>query len=83
MLIFSSRWLELPLYLGLIAAQCASVFLSLKELSHLILHAFEFTEQQIMLMVLGLIDVVMISNLLFILPAIGIAHVDRMTQTKY
>ncbi|GLS99588.1 UPF0114 protein [Sphingobium jiangsuense] len=64
LLIFSSRWLQLPLYLGLIAAQCVYVFLFLKELSHLILHAFEFTEQQIMLMVLGLIDVVMISNLL-------------------
>jgi len=64
LLIFSSRWLQLPLYLGLIAAQCVYVFLFLKELAHLILHAFEFTEQQIMLMVLGLIDVVMISNLL-------------------
>ena len=64
LLIFSSRWLQLPLYLGLIAAQCVYVFLFLKELWHLILHAFEFTEQQIMLMVLGLIDVVMISNLL-------------------
>lgn len=40
-------------------------------------------EQHIILLVLGLIDVVMISNLLFILQAIGIAHVDRMTQTKY
>jgi uncharacterized protein (TIGR00645 family) len=40
------------------------VFLFLKELKHLVLHAWEFTEQQIMLVVLGLIDVVMISNLL-------------------
>ncbi|MGE4411433.1 MAG: TIGR00645 family protein [Sphingomonadales bacterium] len=63
-LIFGSRWLQLPLYLGLIVAQCVYVFLFLKELLHLILHAYEFTEQQIMLMVLGLIDVVMISNLL-------------------
>ncbi|MGE4430662.1 MAG: TIGR00645 family protein [Sphingobium sp.] len=63
-LIFSSRWLQLPLYLGLIVAQCVYVFLFLKELWHLTLHAFDFTEQQIMLMVLGLIDVVMISNLL-------------------
>ncbi len=36
----------------------------LKELWHLITHAFDFSEQQIMLVVLGLIDVVMISNLL-------------------
>ncbi len=63
-LIFGSRWLQLPLYLGLIVAQGVYVVLFLKELWHLIGHAIEFTEQQIMLVVLGLIDVVMISNLL-------------------
>ncbi|HOU66730.1 MAG TPA: TIGR00645 family protein [Thermomonas sp.] len=63
-LIFSSRWLQLPLYLGLIVAQGVYVILFLKELWHLISHAAEFSEQQIMLVVLGLIDVVMISNLL-------------------
>ena len=63
-LIFSSRWLQLPLYLGLIVAQGVYVVLFLKELWHLILGATSFGEQQIMLIVLGLIDVVMISNLL-------------------
>ncbi|WP_331346165.1 TIGR00645 family protein [Cellvibrio sp. UBA7661] len=63
-LIFSSRWLQLPLYLGLIIAQCAYVFLFLKELTHLVTDVASMNEQQIMLIVLGLIDVVMISNLL-------------------
>ncbi|KRG72115.1 TIGR00645 family protein [Pseudoxanthomonas dokdonensis] len=63
-LIFASRWLQLPLYLGLIVAQGVYVVLFMKELWHLISHAAEWGEQQIMLMVLGLIDVVMISNLL-------------------
>ena len=63
-LIFGSRWLQLPLYLGLIVAQGVYVVLFLKELWHLITHSTSFTEQQIMLAVLGLIDVVMISNLL-------------------
>ena len=63
-LIFSSRWLQLPLYLGLILAQGVYVFLFLKELLHLIQAAPGLTEQSIMLIVLGLIDVVMISNLL-------------------
>jgi uncharacterized protein (TIGR00645 family) len=63
-LIFGSRWLQLPLYVGLIVAQCVYVYLFLKELVHLITHASTFGEQQIMLVVLGLIDVVMISNLL-------------------
>jgi uncharacterized protein (TIGR00645 family) len=64
MLIFGSRWLQLPLYIGLIVAQGVYVVLFLKELWHLIAHATDFNEQQIMLVVLGLIDVVMISNLL-------------------
>ncbi|MDP1840811.1 MAG: TIGR00645 family protein [Reyranella sp.] len=62
--IFASRWLQVPLYLGLIIAQAVYVILFLKELWHLVLHSFAATEQQIMLIVLGLIDVVMISNLL-------------------
>ena len=62
--IFGSRWLQLPLYLGLIVAQCVYVVLFLKELWHLVSHAAAFNEQQIMLIVLALIDVVMISNLL-------------------
>ena len=63
-LIFSSRWLQLPLYLGLILAQGVYVFLFAKELIHLIHETPRLGEQEIMLIVLGLIDVVMISNLL-------------------
>ncbi|MFO0158353.1 MAG: YqhA family protein, partial [Alphaproteobacteria bacterium] len=63
-LIFGSRWLQLPLYLGLILAKCVYVYKFLKELTRLVLEATSFTEQQIMLIVLGLIDVVLIANLL-------------------
>ena len=38
-LIFGSRWLQVPLYLGLIVAQGVYVILFLKELWHLVLHA--------------------------------------------
>jgi uncharacterized protein (TIGR00645 family) len=62
--IFGSRWLQVPLYVGLVVAQCVYVVLFLKELWHLISHAMTVSEQQIMLIVLALIDVVMISNLL-------------------
>ena len=86
--IFMSRWLQLPLYLGLIVAQAVYVFHFWVELVHLVEAAFgnetalkilaesvavagadavaipKFNESMIMLVVLGLIDVVMISNLL-------------------
>ena len=63
-LIFWSRWLQAPLYLGLIVAQGAYVYHFMVELSHLVMDAHKIGEAEIMLIVLGLIDVVMIANLL-------------------
>lgn len=85
-LIFMSRWLQLPLYLGLILAQGVYVYHFWVELVDLIGAALgnqaaldhilqavaikgaeqptKLNETTIMLVVLGLIDVVMISNLL-------------------
>ena len=75
--IFLSRWLQAPLYLGLIVAQGVYVYRFLVELWHLIGFALfhhaapasipanvQETETVVMLSVLGLIDVVMIANLL-------------------
>jgi uncharacterized protein (TIGR00645 family) len=68
LLIFFSRWLQAPLYLGLIVAQAVYVVVFMIELWHLaeevIFHPEKITEAGIMLSVLGLIDVVMIANLL-------------------
>ncbi len=64
--IFMSRWLQAPLYLGLIVAQGVYVWQFWVELVHLLSITMTkgVTEAEIMLVVLGLIDVVMISNLL-------------------
>ncbi|KQT27562.1 MAG: TIGR00645 family protein [Bradyrhizobium sp.] len=83
-LIFGSRWLQFPLYIGLIVAQGVYVLLFLKELWHLVAHSFEATEQQIMLVVLGLIDVVMISNLLIMVIVGGYeTFVSRLNLTGH
>ena len=63
-LIFSSRWLQAPLYLGLIIAQGVYVYQFMHELALLVTRAGSLGETDIMLIVLGLIDVVMIANLL-------------------
>lgn len=63
-ILFGSRWLQLPLYLGLIVAQAVYVYFFGVELVHLVATANQIGEAQVMLIVLGLIDVVMISNLL-------------------
>ncbi|MDQ5877686.1 MAG: hypothetical protein QG584_2469 [Pseudomonadota bacterium] len=65
--IFASRWIQAPLYLGLIVAQLVYCYLFMVELSHLVGAAFsnkQISETDVMLVVLGLIDVVMIANLL-------------------
>lgn len=63
-MIFWSRWLQAPLYLGLIVAQGVYVYHFMVELYHLVHGASAATETTIMLAVLALIDVVMIANLL-------------------
>jgi len=66
-LIFASRWLQLPLYFGLIIAQGVYVYQFWQELVHLMDLVWtlgRINETEIMLVVLGLIDVVMIANLL-------------------
>jgi uncharacterized protein (TIGR00645 family) len=75
--IFLSRWLQAPLYVGLIVAQAVYVYRFLVELWHLVGYvlfnhaapasvAKSITDPEtiVMLIVLGLIDVVMIANLL-------------------
>jgi uncharacterized protein (TIGR00645 family) len=100
-LIFMSRWLQVPLYLGLIVAQAVYVWYFWVELVHLVEAAFGHKEAAaailknvtpvgqetiqaapetiVMLVVLGLIDVVMISNLLIMVIVGGYeTFVSRM-----
>lgn len=62
--IFLSRWLQAPLYFGLIVAQGVYVYKFMAELWTLLHEAGSMTETKIMLAVLVLIDVVMVANLL-------------------
>lgn len=62
--IFMGRWLQAPLYLGLIFILAAYVYRFIYELVVLIVNANGFDDTQVMLGVLDLIDVVMLANLL-------------------
>lgn len=63
-LIFASRWLQAPLYLGLVVVLGVYVYEFGVSLSHLVMQANTLNETTIMLHALDLIDVVMIANLL-------------------
>ena len=104
-LIFASRWLQLPLYLGLIVAQAIYVWLFWQELYYLLMATFGHaaslehvldavslaeerpskpTETVLMLVVLGLIDVVMISTMLIMVIVGGYeTFVSRMNLESH
>ena len=105
-ILFMSRWLQLPLYLGLIVAQAVYVYYFLVELLHLVEAAMGSQtaleqilknatpvgaeiikappETLVMLVVLGLIDVVMISNLLIMVIVGGYeTFVSRMALESH
>ncbi|MFO1374943.1 MAG: TIGR00645 family protein [Agitococcus sp.] len=62
--IFWSRWLQLPMYLGLIVALAVYAYKFFVMLSGLVVNFGSYGENDILLIVLSLIDVVMIANLL-------------------
>ncbi|MFF7842762.1 IS21-like element helper ATPase IstB [Streptomyces ossamyceticus] len=64
--LFATRWLQAPLYFGLVAAQGVYVYKFFNELWTLIVKCVggSATENYVMLAVLKLVDVVMIANLL-------------------
>lgn len=62
--IFASRWLQAPMYFGLIVAQLVYVYKFMVELFHLVSGVTTMSENDVLLMVLGLVDVVMVANLL-------------------
>ena len=59
-----SRWFQAPIYFGLILVQVLYVYEFIRELYKLLINIVHLTESQLMLSVLGLIDVVMVANLL-------------------
>ena len=62
--VFASRWIQAPLYGGLIVAELLYAYKFLIELWEMVVHIHGLEETKFMLGVLGLIDVTMVANLL-------------------
>ncbi|MBM4134711.1 MAG: TIGR00645 family protein [Nitrospira sp.] len=63
-LIFASRWIQAPLYAGLIVAELLYAYKFLTELGEMVYHLSTLTETVFMLGILSLIDITMVANLL-------------------
>jgi uncharacterized protein (TIGR00645 family) len=66
MLIFNSRWLLAPFYLGLVAGIFMLLVKFLQELIHVIPNLFTSSESEVVLAVLALVDLSLVANLLLI-----------------
>lgn len=85
-LIFSSRWLMAPVYLGLIAALAILIITFFRELVIQVPHVLNMDETDIILLVLTLVDLSLAGNLVLIILFSGYenfvskldtAHMDR------
>lgn len=69
--VFWSRWLQAPLYLGLIVVLAVYVYQFALNLIHLVMSINSIQETDLMLQALDLIDVVMIANLIIMVVVGG------------
>ncbi|MFG1462354.1 TIGR00645 family protein [Xanthobacter sp. DSM 24535] len=65
-ILFRSRWLMAPFYLGLVVALLVLLFKFGHELLHFVLHALEATESDTILGILTLVDLTFTGNLVLI-----------------
>ena len=83
-LIFASRWLQAPLYAGLIVGGVLYAYKFLIELIHLCATINEITETALMLGVLTLVDITMVANLIIMVIIGGYTtFVSRMDIDKH
>ncbi len=71
--IFSSRWIQAPIYGGLIVGSVLYTYKFLVELVHLCVNVNSVTEEVLMLGILTLVDIAMVLNLLIMVIIGGYA----------
>lgn len=70
-LMYNSRWLLAPIYLGLSLAVVGLAIMFFKEMAHMLVHIFTMTEADMILIVLSLIDLAMVGGLLVMVMMSG------------
>ncbi len=70
-LIYRSRWVLAPIYLGLSLGVIALGIKFFEEIYHLLLHIFSYTEAEVILRILSLVDLAMVGGLLIMVMMSG------------
>lgn len=71
--VFASRWLLAPLYVGLIVGQVCFSYTFFRELWHLASHLSAMNERDVVTILLGLVDMIMVANLVIMVLIGGYA----------
>lgn len=83
-IIFASRWVQAPLYAGLIVGGILYAYKYIIELIHLCITINEITETALMLGILTLVDITMVANLLIMVIIGGYStFVSRIDIDKH
>lgn len=63
-LMFRSRWILAPMYLGLVGGLVFMLIKFSQEFIHILVHILDASEREVVLSVLGLVDITLVANLL-------------------
>lgn len=63
-IIFRSRWVLAPMYLGLVGGLVILMVKFAQEFMHIVVHIFSSSEQEVVLSLLALVDMTLVANLL-------------------
>ena len=66
-LLFGTRWLLAPFYIGLVGALVMLLMKFGQEFFHILPHVFEASEKDVIIAILALVDMSLVSNLLLII----------------
>jgi uncharacterized protein (TIGR00645 family) len=70
-LLFASRWILAPIYLGMSLALVALGIKFFDELFHLLSHVMEFSESDLVLVLLAMVDMVLVGSLIIMVMFSG------------
>lgn len=78
-IIYQCRWLQVPIYLGMILIMLMYSYIFCKEVIHTLTHLNTFTEEAMLMLAIGVVDVSMVLNLITVCTIGGYwSFVSRM-----
>ena len=64
--IYQSRWLQVPVYLGMCVVMVMYSYVFCKDIVHMLLHLDKLSEEAMLMFAIGIVDVSMVLNLIFV-----------------